>query len=122
VATLQFGSVVWVTTRDPNGVNPKKRPAVVLSPTEEIHRGSDLRLVAITGTLPDTLTEDYISLPWQAQGRCATGLKKRSAVYCAWLLLDIPQGEVSQPTGRVPGALLDQIVDRIRALDSTLSG
>jgi mRNA-degrading endonuclease toxin of MazEF toxin-antitoxin module len=34
------GRIVWVELPDPQGRNPKRRPAVILTPTEEIQPDS----------------------------------------------------------------------------------
>ena len=41
-------------------------------------------LVAISSSLPEKLTEEYVPLPYGPPGRCLTGLTKRSAAVCNW--------------------------------------
>ena len=49
---MQSGDIVWVRMVDPNGVNEKVRPVVVLTPTDEISAGSPVVGACITTTLP----------------------------------------------------------------------
>lgn len=52
----------------PNGVNEKVRRAVVLTPNEVLQRDGPIVIAAISGTLPDVLTSDYVLLPWHNSG------------------------------------------------------
>jgi len=118
VLKLEFGAIVRVWIADPQGVNEKRRPMVVLTSNEDILAGSALFLVAITGreNLPKTLSADHIPLPWYPQGHSKTGLDKDCAVHCRWTERDIPQEKVDEIIGRAPGKKLEMIVDRINAL------
>jgi hypothetical protein len=115
---LEFGSVTWVEIPDPNGVNLKKRPVIVLTRNDEIRRHSDLHVVAITGTLPDPLTDKYVLLPWHPTGRVRTGLRKKCAAVCSWLEV-VPQSAVVQIAGIIPAVQLTQIVDKVNELYKT---
>ena len=42
------GRVVWVTLPDPQGRNPKRRPAIILTPTDEITAEGEVWVVGIT--------------------------------------------------------------------------
>ncbi len=83
---LGLGAIVRVWIKDPQGVNEKRRPMVVLTSDEDIQAGSALFLVAITGreNLPRTLLDDHIPLPWFPQGDPKTGLDK-DWVQTVWL-------------------------------------
>src|SRR5208337_577062 len=115
LVVLEFGSIIWIEIADPKGVNLKKRPVIVLTRNDEIHHHSDLVVVAITGTLPDPLTDEHVLLPWHRNGRVKTGLRKRCAAVCSWLEV-VPQSAVVQITGITPAAELSEIVDRVNEL------
>jgi hypothetical protein len=115
---LEFGSITWIEIPDPNGVNLKKRPVIVLTRNNEIRRHSDLRVVAVTGTLPEPLANEYVLLPRHPSGRVRTGLRKRCAAVCSWLEV-VPQSAVVQITGITPAAELNQIVDKVNELCKT---
>jgi hypothetical protein len=98
---MQSGEIVWVRMVDPNGVNEKVRPVVVLTTSEEISAGFPIVGASVTTTLPDPLTDDYVELPWHPQGRVRTSLRRRCAVLCTWLV-QIDPAQV-EPTGLVGG-------------------
>jgi mRNA-degrading endonuclease toxin of MazEF toxin-antitoxin module len=112
---MQSGDIVWVRMVDPNGVNEKVRPVVVLTPSDEISAGSPVVGVCITTTLPNPLTDDYVELPWHPQGRVRTGLRRRCAALCTWLVrIDLAQAEETR--GRLSGDKLQVIRTRIGEL------
>jgi mRNA-degrading endonuclease toxin of MazEF toxin-antitoxin module len=110
-AALQLGSVVWAEIADPNG-HSKLRPAVVVTPTNRIERAAMLDLVAVTSRLADPLPSDHVLLPWHAQGHPRTGLNRRCAAVCSWIVR-IPSANVREIGGVVPGAIMTEILRRI---------
>ena len=79
------GRIVWVEITDPQGVNPKCRPAVIVTPTEEIQPDADLLVVAISTQLQNAPPEATVELPWDRKGHPKTGLKVRCVAVCTWL-------------------------------------
>jgi len=62
--TPRYGDIVLVSAMiDPQGRNPKDRPAVVVTRDDEIHEDGTLEVAAITTWLPDPLPEDHVLLP-----------------------------------------------------------
>ena len=82
---LEQGRIVRVETVDPEGRNPKKRPVVIVTPTEEIKSDGTLVCVAITAEIPDVPSADHVVLPYHRNRHPRTGLKKRCAAMCSWL-------------------------------------
>jgi hypothetical protein len=82
---IQFGSIIWVQIADSNGVKIKARPAVVPTPDDSISLGAPIVVAAITTTLPNPLTDEYVELPWHRAGAVKTGLRQRCAVHYGWL-------------------------------------
>jgi mRNA-degrading endonuclease toxin of MazEF toxin-antitoxin module len=74
-----------VEITDPEGVNPKCRPAVIVTPTEEIQPGSDVVVVAISTQVEMTPSEVAVELPWDRKGHPKTGLKGRCVAVYSWL-------------------------------------
>lgn len=70
---------------------------------------------AISATLPDPLTDEYIELPWHPTGAVRTGLKKRCAVCCRWTEELDPDG-IEETRGHVSGGKLKEIIQKIRQL------
>jgi mRNA-degrading endonuclease toxin of MazEF toxin-antitoxin module len=116
--SLSFGDIVIVTELlDPHGRNPKDRPAVVVTPTEDLEAGGAIFVIAITTTLPEPLPDDYISLPWARPRHPRTGLDTRNAVVCHWLSR-VETSRIARKIGRVPTARLAEIVERLRDMDA----
>ena len=115
---IQLGDILWVQMVDPNGVNEKVRPAVVVTASNLIASGAPIIAAAITTTLPDPLTEDLVELPWHPQGTVKTKLRKRSAVSCRWLV-QIDPADVQERPGHVPGDKLKEILQKIKNLETS---
>lgn len=79
------GRIVRVEILDPQNRNPKRRPAVIVTPTEEILPDGEVILVAITGSVNAAPAEAQVALPWHAQGHTGTRLTKPSVAVCNWL-------------------------------------
>ncbi len=109
---LHQGRIVWVTVRDPNGQNPKERPAVIVTATAEILPDRPIVAVAITGTLKNPLPPECVVLPWHRDKHPRTGLNKRCAAQCRWLI-EIDPGEIKDYAGIVPEAIMVEILARI---------
>ncbi len=112
---MQSGDIVWVRMVDPHGVNENVRPVVVVTSSDEISAGAPVVGACITTTLPNPLTEDYVELPWQPQGRVRTGLRRRCAALCTWLV-QVDPAQIEETRGRVPGDQLTEIQTRISQL------
>jgi mRNA-degrading endonuclease toxin of MazEF toxin-antitoxin module len=112
----RYGEIVLVSKLvDPRGRNPKDRPAVIVTRTEEIDSGAPLVVVAITTTLPEPLPDDYVSLPWSRPRHPRTGLNERNAAVCHWLAV-IEEATVIRTIGQVPTPQLARIDEILRRL------
>ncbi len=85
MSDLRRGRIVRVEVLDPQNRNPKIRPAIILTPTEEIRPDGDLVLVAITGSVNAAPADVEVTLPWHRQGRTTTRLNKPSVAVCTWV-------------------------------------
>ena len=112
---LREGRIVWATVRDHNGFR-KQRPAIVLTPTEEISDDEPIVLMAITTTFRDPPPADHVELPWNAdRRRTSTGLARRSAAVISWLdtvYLD----EIDSVIGSVPPKVMATIRQHLKDL------
>ena len=109
-----IGSVVWTEFADPNG-HRKVRPAVVVS-IKPNDKGEQLaRLVAVTTQIPEPLPSDYVLLPWSAQGKVRTSLRKKSAAVTAWVE-SLPLEDIDRVVGTLPPAILIEILTKIEPL------
>jgi mRNA-degrading endonuclease toxin of MazEF toxin-antitoxin module len=117
VVRLSYGDIVIVTDLlDRSGRNPKDRPAVVVTPTDELEAGRPVFVIAITTSLPDSLPEDFISLPRFRPRHPRTGLDKRNAAVCRWLA-KVDVSRIARKIGRVPTPQLSEIACCLRAID-----
>jgi hypothetical protein len=110
---LTQGSVVLANVLDPQRQNPKCRPMVVVSSTDEIKEGIPFVCVAITGTFPKPLPADCVLLPYQREGRAKTGLKKPCVAKCGWPVT-VTHADIQKCIGVIPGAELSLILEKVK--------
>ena len=107
------GPIVWAEIADANGIR-KDRPAVIVTPDDEITATGLLKVVAVPSTLQDPLPADHVLLPWHAQGHPRTGLNRKCAAVCSWLA-EISAQDVQSISGRVPPPVFAQIAAKVAA-------
>ncbi len=118
MSTLCRGRIVWAEALDPQGRNPKLRPCVIVTATEEIAPGTPLVAVAITGTAGCAPPEDEVELPWHADRRQSrTGLTSPSVAVCSWRVTLTPEG-VRSFGGVVPAGPMLRILARLAELET----
>jgi mRNA-degrading endonuclease toxin of MazEF toxin-antitoxin module len=117
VAAYRFGQIVIVKDMlDPNGVNPKDRPAVIITHDDEILSGHTLAVVAISTILPGRpIPPHHVQLPWDRQGHPRTGLKNNCAAVYTWIE-EIQESRILRPIGRAPDRKLEAIALGIASL------
>lgn len=108
--TITVGSIVTVSQMaDPEGRNPKDRPAVVLSLEE------DSVLVAAISSRMDVFDEaTHVSLPWERSGHPQTGLNRESAAVCFWFET-VAKNRIEAKGRSVSAILVKAITARMRA-------
>ena len=109
---LQQGSIVWAELDDPQGRNPKQRPAIVLTPTSEISPDCELVLVAVTSTFDEPLPDNVVELPWDNNRHQVTKLRKRCIAVCDWLAI-VKFEDILEVAGRTPDKQLHEILSII---------
>jgi mRNA-degrading endonuclease toxin of MazEF toxin-antitoxin module len=109
---LMTGRIVWADIADANG-HRKLRPAVIVTPTEEIAPTRPIDVVAVTSRREDPLPDDHVVLPWHAQGHPRTGLNRRCAAVCSWLA-QISEADIKDVAGVVPAAQMKAILMKIK--------
>jgi mRNA interferase MazF len=108
---FQFGQIVWAEMADANGVR-KLRPAIIVTPDEQIASTAILDIVAISTQVPRKLPSDHVLLPWHRQGHPRTGLKRKCAAVCSWIGGVVPT-DIVDVAGIVPGPVMYEIMARI---------
>ena len=94
------GSVVWAMIADRNG-HKKCRPAVILTPTNEIVAGTTLVGVAVTGTPTIPKPPRHVELPSHPNRHPETGLYKKCWAVCEWVVTFVIE-EIDEVVGQVP--------------------
>lgn len=115
VSPLQQGHIVWAVIFDPQGKNPKRRPAVIITCTDEIQPGEPLVVATITSRLVKPLPKDHVELPWHRNGHPKTSLRKWCAAVCSWLVA-IRESDIEKVGGIVPARKMLEIVDKLPKL------
>jgi mRNA-degrading endonuclease toxin of MazEF toxin-antitoxin module len=110
------GRIVLAEIPDPQSRNPKIRPLVIVSDSEEIRSDQGLLCVGITSTFPRKLPDDCVLLAYHPRGHPRTGLKKRCAAMCSWLV-EIDEEAVHRYIGMASPRELEQILDVLESLE-----
>jgi mRNA-degrading endonuclease toxin of MazEF toxin-antitoxin module len=113
MSQLCRGRIVWVELLDPQGRNPKCRPAVIVTPDADIRSDGDVWVVAISTQLTEAPAEVQVELPWDVRGHPRTGLKERCAAVCSWMK-KVNVSSIKASAGIVPGRQLLDILTRIK--------
>jgi len=113
---FRYGDIVLVSQMlDPNGVNPKDRPCVIMdNPKVPPLIGRHL-VVAISTIIPDPIPAGYVLLPYQQPRHPVTGLNKRNAAVCPWVEV-IEADRIIRRIGIVPGPRLLRIAAELDRL------
>lgn len=111
MTALRRGRLVWVELPDPQGRNPKVRPAVILTPTDLIRPDGVVQVAAVTSAIGQAPRDAVVELPWHPSGAVKTKLTLPSEVVCTWLA-EVPVANVSDSGGFVSGATLLAIVSK----------
>ncbi len=119
---IRFADIIFAEILDPNGRNPKTRRAVVLTPDSELAAGFPIVVAAVTATLPNPLTADYVKLPYKSSPdrHPKTGLTKEAAVLCTWVF-SLSRNDICGRSGFVPPAYM-AIVNSKTAARAKLTG
>src|SRR5687767_4167604 len=106
--SLSYGDIIWADVRDRHG-NTKRRPAIILTPTDLIRSDGELLLMAITTTFAKPAPAWHVPLPWNPDPRkVMTRLARRSAAVVNWVDIVRVQ-DVLELKGMVPQKVLREI-------------
>jgi mRNA-degrading endonuclease toxin of MazEF toxin-antitoxin module len=109
------GRIVWVELLDPQGRNRKRRPAVIITPSEQIQPGVTFYVVGISTRINEAPIEEQIELPWNANGTSMTKLRQRCTAVCSWIE-PIKETDIIEYGGVVPPGHLLQILGLVAQL------
>ena len=83
--SIEQGRIVWAELASLDGTTTKRRPAVIITPTDEIKSDQPFAVVAATTKFSEPLPDDHVHLPWHHQGKVRTRLRQATVVVCRWL-------------------------------------
>lgn len=116
---LQQGRIVWAELLDPQGRNPKRRPAVILTPTAEIHTEGEIVVAALSSQIDQSPADVSVEVPWHLDGHPRTKLNRRNVIVRSWLVtLPIASIQPNDIGGLVPFAQMSRVLEIVRALQS----
>jgi mRNA-degrading endonuclease toxin of MazEF toxin-antitoxin module len=117
-ATLQQGRIIWVELLDPQGRNPKRRPAVILTLTEEIRPEGEVVVAALSSQTDQSSQETSVEVPWHRKGHPRTKLNRRNVVVCTWLAtVPVTTIRLNDIGGIVPFAQMARVLEIVRSLE-----
>lgn len=108
---FQQGTIVWITAADSHG-NRKRRPVVIITSNEDLAARAKIVGVAVTTTFSEPPPQGHVEIPWDATGRARTGLRRRSAAVCNWLVT-FEAEDIDSVIGHVPAATLLAILQAL---------
>ena len=111
---ISQGQIVWAKIKDRNGIE-KTHPVVIITDSSEIPTESALVGVAVTATFGDPLPKWAVEIPWSTAGESKTGLRRRSAAVCNWLV-ELDKQNVDRIIGFVPRSHLQEIIALVMRL------
>lgn len=106
---MQRGSIVWIELADPNGLDPKKRPALVLSSNDKIAHGGALVVAAISTSFTRPVPSHWFELPSHPAGHPRTGLDQPCVVKADWLK-SVERSEILGELGTAPAGIVRQVL------------
>ena len=116
MAKLRYGSLIYAEVPDPAGRNPKRRPLLIVTPSDALETGREIFCVAITSQIPDPLTEDMIELPWSRHCHPRTKLNRPLIARCDWIEKITVTDDLTE-IGYATDSVLERIEHRLRQLD-----
>ena len=114
---LGRGRVVRVDVFDPQGRNRKRRPAVVISTSEEIEATGEVVVVCVSRQYDQAPPEVQVELPHDRRGTCRSGLRDPSWAVATWVTA-VKIDEVGEILGSISAAKTNAILEIIAGLDT----
>ena len=108
------GCIVRAEVRDPQGGNPKVRPLVIVTATEEIAACDTVVGVAVTSVFSEPLQDDEVALPWQVTGVARTSSTRPCVAKCSWLF-EIEKQDDLEIKGSVPATHITEIIEKLKS-------
>ena len=109
------GSIVWASVVDPNGRNPKERPAIVISSDKHILSSDELVAVAVSSRVQLADGAQNVRIPWHRGRHPVTGLDRPCVAVCDWLIR-LNKVDIIDVGGTCPPKQLMEILQTVARL------
>lgn len=116
MSTACRGRIIYVEPPEPQGRNPKRRPSVIVTATEDIVPEGEVVVVAISTQKDQAPVEVQVDLPWSRPRHPRTGLSEPCSAVCTWLAT-VRVADIRDFGGIVPGRSLLEILNRLEELE-----
>ena len=110
----EFGQIILAPVADGRG-HVKPHPAVIVSPTEQIVAGAEIRVVCVSTQIEDPSPPYHIPLPWKRPRHPRTGLNKPNVAKCNWMARVDPS-DILAVLGFTPPGHLERIQEALKTL------
>jgi len=114
-SSMSVGSIVWVELLDPQGRNPKVRPAIVIDVNAEDSNVGTILVVAVSSSIGLADPAVTVALPWHRDGHPKTKFDKRSEAICNWVVR-VPLSAVQGTRGYIPTKYVIEIRSKVDGL------
>ena len=112
MSTPCFGRVVWATILDSQGRNPKRRPLIILTPTESITADATVFVVGVSTKFDRDAPEAQTELPFDPRGASRSGLRERCWAVSTWVV-EVAVSAIESYAGTIPGLVMAEIIRKI---------
>jgi hypothetical protein len=112
VPTLEQGRIVWAELPSSDGTTKKRRPAVIVTRTNDIVVSEPFEVVSASTKFIEPLPDDHVRLPWHRDGKVRTQLRQPTVAVCSWAC-QIMETDILQYGGIVPPNVVREIIEII---------
>ena len=111
---IALGRVIWLDVTDPQGNPAGEHAAVILTTKDEYEAGEAIKAVVISSKLHHAAKDRMVELPWSRGRHVYTGLSKRSAAICDWVV-NVRKDHIREYAGRIYGKWLHEILAKVKS-------
>ena len=104
------GRIFWAIDLGRRG-DGKTRPMIVATRRVDIIRSGLVFAVVCSTDFAEPLLPEEVRLPFEAEGRCVTKLRKDTVAVCDWTVT-LPTDSIEETGGLVPAYLLREIFEK----------
>jgi mRNA-degrading endonuclease toxin of MazEF toxin-antitoxin module len=118
---LYQGRILEATVPDRRGGNHKRRPLVIITPTEDIEPGKPFQVVCLSTKITEYPSIYNVFIPGPRPGKKAITLISQDCVaVCEWVL-SIKESDIAGLLGPLPPRYLLQVLQKRAEYEKTLA-